>query len=218
MSFIHRKKLNLDTSRFVNTFIKILMSEHFQIVPFLDTSSTDALPAQFSIEENHSKIYIIYKQNNLQNLFIFINSIPLKLLNIDPKINAQWNYLGSGQDKEKYLDYLENTFWTLQSEPMVQKSPILNQMTEKTWLISKVLPTINNLDYRHPQDFFSKESEEFNLKIDSIFSKIWQPNLDLIINPEGSFQFKIECKNHDIAGFIKKENDDLILKIEVNIF
>jgi hypothetical protein len=211
----HKKRMVSDpaTIRSYNTILKHFLLGHFVVVPQLLADQTSLFSAQI-VSEGCQKIQGLEAHPAIAHFLEFIDGLAHKLLTIDPAMQCSWNYLGTPETKEKYLAYLEQTFWTLQNETTIQKSPLLAQMTEHPWMLSGILSTIEGT-WQKPADFFDAHGTEFQSKIAQTLSPLWIHNPSLITDPLGAFCWKIVCHTYTFSGYIQRHDTQLFHWFEI---
>ena len=204
----HKKEIEFDaqTIRFFNLVTRHLSLQHFFQVPHIDVTQNTVFASQFSTGD---KSIVGFDSNPSITYFLqFLDGLTHKLLTFDASLQCTWNYLGTPEVKKHYLEYLETTFWSVQNENTIQKSPLLAAMTEHPWKVAGVLATMEG-EWQKPTDFFDDASREFELKITQSLAHLWRKDPFLVVDPEGAFEWKILCAKFTLTGYIQRHEHQL---------
>lgn len=158
--------------------------------------------------------FCVQRINNLPESFEFLKELQqqIKYL-VKEDINFEWNYLGKNDEKQQYLDYLEKLFWQNQTNNQLKKLENFQEILENPYKILNY-SSIIEIDAKLPFDFFGEKTAIF---LESLSKNLenWELTPNLIHNPKGSFQIKIDCDKHFlIQGYIYNQDNKLFQKLE----
>lgn len=122
----------------------------------------------------------------------------------------EWNYLGRTREREKYLDYLERTFWQNQTNESLKSLENFRDVIENPW---KIVKQASNLDIelKTPFEFFEEKTTKFlgHLNETLVGADL---NPFLICSKEGSFHWKMTVSHkYLLQGYIFKNDDEKLI-------
>ncbi len=220
----HRKHFE-DNARFqaIQRTLQFFINHNF--VLFLEnqyaTKDISDLPKYIIAKQD--KFTTLQTINNLEEGFDFITTLlsklnsTLKLSTTETvKLQGEWNYLGQTQEREEYIQKINDLFWVHQDNENIQNHPKFQEMMESPW---KLITHSTDFGFSlpNPSDSFEDSTIQF---VEKIMLKLnnWEINPFLITNETSNFHWNIQLNNQSLieGTFTKSDDGELIHETNFN--
>lgn len=207
------KNQNPEIISALQIFWRYFITKDFKLYP-----TSHSLPTRPNLPESYlllqPQILAYEPLTDLKQAIQTMEGLYATAIKTDPKLTAQWSYLGQNNERSSYIKYIDEFFWQHQHLESLLLHPDYNQMLESPW---KILTYANDLDLspRIPTDFFNPQSLEFTEQLHKALSN-WEFQPFLLLNPTGSLQWRIFYQNILLLdGCIYKQQNQLRQQIQL---
>lgn len=187
----------------------------FYIVPEKMFTST-SLTLLKKIVYTGDLVYIMEETDSIQTGIDTINQILTVLSRVKNQnqiVSREWNYLGQTQEKERYIEYLQNYFWQHHSDESLMHLESYSTIIQEPWKILEFGERFSSLLL--PDHVYSDDTVAFLDKLHDLLSG-FDVNPYLIHSPNETFHWKIESKKIQIKGSIGRRKSKLRHRIVID--
>ena len=207
----HKPKFNLEKvylwqtiwSVFTNTGFSIALTEWLEQVEI-----KTQLSRYFTPQTPNGQA--LATETSFNNCLLWIQKLLQELKKSNYKLVPEWNYLGKTEEKNRYLNYVNQIFWQYQTDWLEHATTNLADLLENSW---RLLELNHGLPISPAISFLSDKSQTFLKQITNQLTQ-WEFNNYLINDAEGNFHWRIEIdKQIRLLGWVFWQDGKFIHKI-----
>jgi len=207
----HKPKFNLEKVHLWQTIWSVFTRTNFTIAleEWLQQSEIKTqLTRYFTPQTSNGQA--LATETNFNACLLWIQKLFQELEKSKHTLKPEWNYLGKTEEKNRYLDYVNQIFWQYQTDWLEHTTTNLADLLQNSW---RLLELDHGLPISPPISFLSEKSQTLLKQITSQLTQ-WEFNNYLINEAEGNFHWRLEINQQiRLSGWVFWAQDKFIHKI-----